>query len=1114
MQETQLPPHRRNMQDLLCDSSMIPYPEPYQSMYQRRRLGALGIEWHPPSVKFAVGPADNINGGDYQFPLIDLDRWVEPVPEFLDAMDWDQENEVQSDDTDSEYDATEEFSSEGDGESAGVSSSADSECSAEESEGNHGSKEGLRRSKRKIQKTEVEVTTSSGRRVKRRNLDERDGTISKNHRTRRSRNGKPSKRKSSKSKSLRPQRRAARNALTLFSQINGASTDGEDEDVSETDSSDSEMMLQDSNTQSNESDHSILKSQVKQRKQKEVLVGECEDASKASQVTQPLVKKRLLLKLPVRNRKETPSGNDKIECHQEDYAALLSARALSNGTNLNGSYPGSSEQAQSSSHAVGQHELSSRYKGGTIKWGEVKTRSTKRLRLSESSAMDARHTQGSGVDVPNVVGCNSGGHLKSEHELRLPSFSEDQTDSAYRNDVNDQFAGDVSEDFVGARSEQPGPGLENESQPLSPDVLTQGATHPLACNGHGTTAQQPVHGEDLHGPGTKSDSNKPLDQGASAHDFVNYQVDRKPVYRRLKIKSSRLNDETCSPSSKLKSVAIDDWNSECDLVSDGPVKAEQNLISVAREADEGTSGQSPYNSDWNSGSARVETWEGKSTRLSASQDSDSYVDSYSKKYNAVYKRSNSSRGRKNLGDDVNHIQESTSNYDHHVTARNFNSVYYSTPLGTKDISNMSNGATQSGAEMSRTGGKSALNGCGQFLGDKWRSTSKMTVGLRSQRNRRENYSACDLSPLGKRKNLHPLKKTSWLLLSEHEEGYRYIPQLGDEVAYLRQGHEEYLKASHSREVGPWKKWGSLKAVELCRIIVLEYSTFPGSGESCCKLTLEFIDPSSCAFHRSFGLTLPELVAFPDFLVEKTRYDAAIERNWTHRDKCQVWWRNEDEGGSWWEGRIVAVKAKSPEFPDSPWERFFIQYKNDSSGQHPHSPWELHDADSQWEHPHVDGRRRETLLSAFAKLKQDSLKNGDLHGILRLNQAALKSEFMNRFPVPLSPEMIERRLENNYYRSLDAVKHDISVAVSNASVYSSKSAELSQKIQRLSNALARALASLEVKVAGSKELVALCRAYGRVEVRVLLHGLAKARLLVVQEGAALGGDLLAVEEVVA
>jgi PH-interacting protein len=116
----------------------------------------------------------------------------------------------------------------------------------------------------------------------------------------------------------------------------------------------------------------------------------------------------------------------------------------------------------------------------------------------------------------------------------------------------------------------------------------------------------------------------------------------------------------------------------------------------------------------------------------------------------------------------------------------------------------------------------------------------------------------------------------------------------------------------------------LKAVEFCKVRSLSYSTFSGSGEGCCKLTLEFTDPHSAAYRNLFKITLPELVANPDFLVERTRYETSIDRNWAHRDKCLVWWRNEDgESGSWWEGRIMAVKPKSSKFPDSPWERYLF-----------------------------------------------------------------------------------------------------------------------------------------------------------------------------------------------
>lgn len=196
--------------------------------------------------------------------------------------------------------------------------------------------------------------------------------------------------------------------------------------------------------------------------------------------------------------------------------------------------------------------------------------------------------------------------------------------------------------------------------------------------------------------------------------------------------------------------------------------------------------------------------------------------------------------------------------------------------------------------------------------------------------------------------------------------------------FVSQGHQEYIEYRRSRESGPWASLnGQVRAVEYCRIQNLEYSTVPGSGDSCCKLTLQFVDPASSVVGKSFKLSLPEVTGFPDFLVERTRFDAAMTRNWTHRDKCRVWWKSDGEGdfgGSWWDGRILSVKPKSTQFLDSPWERYTIQYKNDPAETHLHSPWELFDADTVWEQPHIDESKRIKLLSAFEKLLQSGNKN--------------------------------------------------------------------------------------------------------------------------------------------
>ncbi|KAG7579189.1 Leucine-rich repeat typical subtype [Arabidopsis thaliana x Arabidopsis arenosa] len=87
---------------------------------------------------------------------------------------------------------------------------------------------------------------------------------------------------------------------------------------------------------------------------------------------------------------------------------------------------------------------------------------------------------------------------------------------------------------------------------------------------------------------------------------------------------------------------------------------------------------------------------------------------------------------------------------------------------------------------------------------------------------------------------------------------------------------------------------SMKAVEICKVKSLKYATLPGSGDSCCKMILKVIDANSEVFNKTFKLTLLDLVTFPDFLVERSRYEAAIQRNLTRRDKCKVWWRDEGE----------------------------------------------------------------------------------------------------------------------------------------------------------------------------------------------------------------------------
>lgn len=190
------------------------------------------------------------------------------------------------------------------------------------------------------------------------------------------------------------------------------------------------------------------------------------------------------------------------------------------------------------------------------------------------------------------------------------------------------------------------------------------------------------------------------------------------------------------------------------------------------------------------------------------------------------------------------------------------------------------------------------------------------------------------------------------------------------------------------------------------------------------MTLRVLDSSSShASHKEFQLTLPDLINFPDFIVEKTRYDAAIQTKWEIGDECRVWWRHQSgEGGAWWEGRIESSQDKSIDFPNSPWERYGVVYETGETSLH--SPWEFDNPQFPWENSTIEEKRREKLLSLFAGLVKSISKHQvcllsqnfqfssfcyprncyllvlyilqDSYGIQKLNEAAQKMDFCNRY----------------------------------------------------------------------------------------------------------------------
>lgn len=1017
-QETQIAPYRRNMQDLLCDSGMIPYPEPYQSTYQQRRLGALGIEWRPSSLRFAVGPDFTLDPDFQMLPIVDLDTLIDPLPEFVDAIDWEPQIEIHSDDNDSEYHITEDYSS--GGEQVSLHSDSDEpESSSDNSDVEDSLRDGRRRSKRKKQK--VEIMTSSGRRVKRKNLDQCDGSSIRNNRSRKSRNGRKAKSKKSSSKS-RPQRAAARNALHLFSQITGASPDG-DINCSDHNSSESGSALQDSSFESEESDASLPKEWYENLKGKEISLDHAARAEQPEPESHSNAgsRKRLILKLPNRDSSKFALLQNTDSKFDGESAGASSSSKVNRYFEDDCQGGGGDGYDRERSHI----DLLGGCKDGSITWVGARTRTSKRLKMGESSSAALFSRSGSVLDqqiqtenIANDLSTITKEHGAEHQTLGIECLEGTSEEIVFKKEISCGVSvlgsSESAKNFEGSLALHEGKD-DDASSSQCHDICNGTAPPSVACTN-----------------GTENEF-KLKENGAQ-------------IPTKLRIKSSALSRENDNkPSISL----VVDTVTTCENVD-----VESNLhLPVSADDSIDIPCSDSKNQYGELGSYGLVNGSSSKSELEESPK----LNSNRRMFAAVYKRQKPSRCRTNPEGDSGSMGPSTSNVGNideieilpesirrarsvrvRSTARDLTSSVGNFTF--REAHDYSEDTSNDVAKASPSRGEDNSSG-------EWKSVPRNSTRLRSTRTKRGSNYTRDSSPLRK---VNQTGKSSWLMLSAHEQGSRYIPQQGDDVVYLRQGHQGYINYTNSRKPGPWETIRqNIRAVEFCKVEKLDYSALPGSGESCCKMTLRFVDPTSDVNGQSFTLTLPEVTEFPDFLVEKSRYDASMARNWTSRDKCQVWWKNEvGEDGSWWDGRIIYMKPKSLEFPDSPWEKYGVKYKGDAETHH-HSPWELFDSSTHWEPPRIDDDTRKVLIDAFAKLEQSGYKRQDYYGVNKLKQASQKTKFMNRFPVPLSLEVIQSRLENSYYRSLDALEHDFEVMLSNAKSYLGKNVDHSTKMRHLS-----------------------------------------------------------------
>ncbi|KAK3513530.1 hypothetical protein QTP70_016463 [Hemibagrus guttatus] len=165
----------------------------------------------------------------------------------------------------------------------------------------------------------------------------------------------------------------------------------------------------------------------------------------------------------------------------------------------------------------------------------------------------------------------------------------------------------------------------------------------------------------------------------------------------------------------------------------------------------------------------------------------------------------------------------------------------------------------------------------------------------------------------------------------------FVPQMGDEVIYFRQGHEAYVDAvcrsnlyPINPDKQPWKKM-DLRDQEFVKITGIKYEVCP---PTLCCLKLTQIDTGTGKItNKSFSVKYHDMPDVIDFLVLRQSYDEARSRIWSPNDAFRS-----VIDDAWWFGTIVCQEPYQPEYPDSHFQCFKVKWDNGEIEKI--SPWDI------------------------------------------------------------------------------------------------------------------------------------------------------------------------------
>ncbi|XP_010884066.2 bromodomain and WD repeat-containing protein 3 isoform X2 [Esox lucius] len=301
----------------------------------------------------------------------------------------------------------------------------------------------------------------------------------------------------------------------------------------------------------------------------------------------------------------------------------------------------------------------------------------------------------------------------------------------------------------------------------------------------------------------------------------------------------------------------------------------------------------------------------------------------------------------------------------------------------------------------------------------------------------------------------------------------FVPQMGDEVIYFRQGHEAYVEAVSrnnlypiNMEKQPWRKM-ELRDQEFVKITGIKYEVCP---PTLCRLKLTLIDHGTGKItEKSFYVKYHDMPDVIDFLVLRQSYDEARNRVWRPNDRFRS-----VIDDAWWFGTIVCQEPYQPEYPDSHFQCFKVRWDNGETEKL--SPWDVEAIPEDAQQPeHIGGgvpvtgdEMREVMYKPetgeWGERTRDDECERIIAGIDQLIAVDIVAPFSGpvdivQYPTyctviayPTDLGTIRLRLMNRFYRRLSALVWDARYIVHNARTFNEPRSKIAHSAKLITDVL--------------------------------------------------------------